>query len=87
MLKRVADGCSYAIYDQFSNLELVFLHAHGDALRVWTMPVSYEGVYNVISVDVHTQTHTRFSSGAHGLQRDTYQLTRHSLDLHHYQKE
>lgn len=29
MLKRVADRCNYATYDQFSNLELVFLHAHG----------------------------------------------------------
>ncbi|CDH56138.1 hypothetical protein RO3G_05723 [Lichtheimia corymbifera JMRC:FSU:9682] len=66
MLKRIANAYNLSNYDQLSELELLFLHAHGDEVRVWGLSTPQEGVY-IMSKRLKIKMPNKFSNKAEEL--------------------
>ncbi|KAG2224802.1 hypothetical protein INT45_005326 [Circinella minor] len=45
MIKNTAQNFQYATYDELKKMKFIFIHAHGDAIRIWSLSSPEPGVY------------------------------------------
>ncbi|KAI7852941.1 hypothetical protein BDC45DRAFT_536784 [Circinella umbellata] len=45
MMKNTAQSFKYATYDELKKIKFIFIHAHGDAIRIWSLSSPEPGIY------------------------------------------